>query len=133
MTNSNNVTQEILGLEKRYWKAMQDHDLKTALELTDFPCVVASAHGIRSVDQKEFEKMFNSKEQDSIQSVDVDEREASVRLLTPDTAIVAYQLKTKSIRKGEKRDMKAIDTSTWIKRGNKWVCAMHTEIEMAEQ
>ena len=130
MKSLNATTQEILGLEKKYWKAMQEHDLKTALELTDFPCVVASAQGIRSVDREQFEKMFNSQNEESIRTIDVDQSSAQVRLVTPETAIIAYQLRTKFTHEGKELDMKAIDTSTWIKRKNKWVCAMHAEIEM---
>lgn len=133
MKKSDNMTQEILGLEKKYWKAMQEQDLKTALDLTDFPCVVAGAHGIQFVDEKKFEQMFNSKDQDSIQSFDFDQSKAQVRLLNPETAIVAYQIQTSFTHEGKERHLKAIDTSTWIKRGNKWVCAMHTEMEMLEQ
>lgn len=132
MENTESIKKEILGLEKKYWTAMQEHDLKTAVELTDFPCLVTSAHGIRSVDRQKFEEMFNSRDQDSVQSFEFDNDNVEVRLVNPETAIVAYQLETKFNHQGEERDINVVDTSTWIKRGNKWTCAMHTETEMSK-
>lgn len=133
MANLEGVAQQILSLEKKYWKAMQEHDLETALELTDFPCVVAGSNGARTVDRKKFEEMFNSQAANSIDSVNFDEAHTEVRVVNPETAIIAYQLQSKMTYKGEQRQMSAVDTSTWIKRGNKWVCAMHTETEMQKQ
>ena len=133
MKNSNAIREEILGLEKKYWQAMQEHDLKTAQELTDFPCLVAGANGFRSVDEKKFEQMFRSQENEAIADFYFEPKQAEVRLLNPNTAVVAYQIQSKQSRQGKTRDLKAVDTSTWVKRDNKWLCAMHTETELLKQ
>ena len=38
------VERELVDLERRYWQALKDRDVATALELTDEPCIVAGAH-----------------------------------------------------------------------------------------
>jgi hypothetical protein len=35
------LKDELLALENKYWQAMQDKDVKTALSMTLDPCVVA--------------------------------------------------------------------------------------------
>lgn len=131
MENSSFST-EIISLEKKFWTAMQNHDLQTALSLTDFPCVVAGANGLSAVNKEEFEKMFNSNE-GAIRDFKFDENSLEVRELSPDAAVVAYKVHTTFTKNGESRSIDAIDTSTWIKKDNKWVCAMHTETELPRQ
>lgn len=130
MTNDT-ITQDLVSLEKKYWTAMAEHDLKTAVELTDFPCIVASAHGPRLVDRAQFEKLFNS-HREAIKSFSF-EGKPEVRLLSEETAIIAYQIRATVSFEGKELAMNAIDTSTWIKRNGKWACAMHTEVEAAKK
>lgn len=125
MQNTSNLTIELLGLENKYWQAMKDKDLGTALSLTDFPCVVAGTHGVMSVDRVQFEKMFNAPHEE-IESIELAEH-AEVRLLNENTAIIGYNIRCQSKVDGKDRKTEAVDTSTWVKRGDKWLCAMHTE------
>ena len=46
-TTSSAIDAEILDLERRYWQAMQDRDLRTAVSLTEFPCLIAGASGVQ--------------------------------------------------------------------------------------
>lgn len=131
MQKSKSLTQEIMNLERQYWTAMSEHDLETALKLTDFPCLVAGAHGLHWVDEEQFKKMFNSS-RDSVRTFEFEDKEAEVHQVGPDTAVVAYKVHTTLSKNGLSKRVKAVDTSTWIKRGNKWVCAMHTETELSQ-
>lgn len=128
-----NLSKEIIGLEKKYWQSMQDHDLLTAVKLTDFPCIVAGQHGARSVDKEQFIEMFNSHEAETVRSFKFDDSKTEVRQLGPDIAVVAYQINTTFTKDGKTRIVNAIDSSTWVKRGDKWACAMHTETELLPQ
>lgn len=120
------ITGEILKLEKRYWDAMRDQDLQTAMNLTYFPCTVTSEHGVQSVDREQFKKMFNSNE-GSFNSAKIDESKTQVRQIGPDTAVIAYSVHASVVKDGKTQEIDAVDTSTWVKRNDKWVCAMHTE------
>lgn len=132
MQNSETITKEILTLEKKFWTAMKDHDLKTALALTDFPCIVAGSHGAMSVDQKQFEEMFNSGNE-TVRTFEFEEDKAEVRLLSPETAVIAYKVHTTMTNADQDKTIDAVDTSTWVRRDNKWLCAMHTETQLVPQ
>ncbi|MGZ3690729.1 MAG: nuclear transport factor 2 family protein [Pseudobdellovibrio sp.] len=130
MLNNQSFMQEIIGLERKFWNAMKDHDLDAAVALTDFPCIVAGSQGTMSVDRKKFEEMFNANKE-AIRTFDFEEAKAEVRLLGPDTAVIAYPVHSTLMSAGQNKSINAVDTSTWIRRHNKWLCAMHTETEMA--
>ena len=53
---SNTVEQQLIELEKEYWRAIRDRDTKAALRLTDDTCVVAGSQGVASLDQQSFSK-----------------------------------------------------------------------------
>jgi hypothetical protein len=106
---------------------MVEKDLDSALALTDFPCLIAGARGVRSVDREEFEKIFRGPREE-IADFAMSER-PEVRLLNPETAVVAYSVRTTTRADGKSRGSTAFDASTWVKRGNEWRCAMHTETE----
>lgn len=125
------LARELVGLEKQYWKAMQDHDLDAALSLTDFPCLVAGPQGARLVDKPMFEKIFES-HKDAMMNVSF-VNEPSVRLLTDDTAAIAYQVRSDMSVDGETSTIDAVDTSLWIKRNGKWLCGLHTETPLQKQ
>lgn len=121
--------QEILNLEKRFWSAMSENDFENALDLTDFPCVLASSRGTHSYDQQEFKKMFEAG-QGKIKDFQFDDSSVEIRQLSPDTAVIAYKIKSTFSHEGTDKTIEAVDTSTWVKRGDKWTCAMHTETEL---
>jgi hypothetical protein len=122
MTIDDSITKDLLHLENKYWTAMVKNDLNTALRLTDFPCVIAGCEGARLVDEKNFKEIFSSME-NPIQSFEIQNPEA--RMLSPDTAIIAYTIQLQN----ESKEHKAVDASTWIRRSGEWRCAMHTEAE----
>jgi hypothetical protein len=125
------VANELMGLEKKYWQAMESHDLATAISLTDFPCIVAGPQGAQLVDQEQFTKMFESHKGASMK---VSFRsEPSVRLINDDIAVIAYQVHSDMNMGGKEQSLDAVDTSTWIRRNGKWACAHHTETPLTKQ
>jgi Domain of unknown function (DUF4440) len=124
-TTSSAIDAEILDLERRYWQAMQDRDLRTAVSLTEFPCLIAGASGVQSVDQASYEKMMTGASW-RIQDVEIEDG-AEVRQLTDDVAVIVYGVKEKMTVEGKPVDLHAFDSSVWVRRGNGWRCAAHTE------
>jgi hypothetical protein len=49
---------ELFELEKKFWQAMKDRDVATAVALTDFPCVVSGPQGVSEVDEPTFTKLM---------------------------------------------------------------------------
>ena len=74
--------------------------------------------------------MFNA-DPEAVRTFTLDENKVQVRQVGPDTAVIAYNVQSTLAKEGQSRTIDAVDTSTWIKRGDKWVCAMHTETELS--
>jgi ketosteroid isomerase-like protein len=117
---------EILQLEKRYWDAMKARDQATIDALTADPCLVVGPQGARMVDRQEFTRMFQSDDW-KVLDYKLDERNASVRPISNDVAVVAYNVKERAQMGGQPQDIDAYDTSVWARQNGKWQCVAHTE------
>ena len=131
MEQNSALTQELIGLEKKYWSAMEKRDLNSAIELTDFPCLVAGPHGSRLVDQAQFTEMFNSNEKSTL-SAEI-QGEPQVRILSENSAVIAYKVRSKMTSPEKNETLDAVDTSTWVRKNGRWTCAHHTETPLQRQ
>jgi hypothetical protein len=116
---------EILDLERRYWEAIRDNDVRSAVSLTEFPCLIAGASGVRSVDQASYEKMMTGGSW-KLHEFEI-ENGAEVRQLTDDVAVIVYRVREEMTVEGKPVTLRAADSSVWVRRGDSWRCAMHTE------
>ena len=119
------LEQDLLALERQYWQALKDKDVDGALALTDEPCLVTGAQGVGSVDKQAYAAMMEHATwaiEDFVIGDDV-----QVRILSDDTAILAYTVREQLQVDGESVTFEAADASTWIRRGGRWLCAMHSE------
>jgi hypothetical protein len=57
----------------------------------------------------------------------LDDRDFHVRALADDVAVIAYKVREELVVDGKATTMEAFDSSVWVNRGGKWMCAMHTE------
>jgi uncharacterized protein (TIGR02246 family) len=119
------VEAELLDLEKRYWQAIKDQDVDAAMRLTDDPCIVTGAQGIGLMDRKTLAAMMKATSYTLNRFVLKDG--AQVRLLRDDVAIVAYQVHEELTVEGKPVTLDAADSSTWVRRNGRWLCALHTE------
>jgi ketosteroid isomerase-like protein len=119
------LERELLDLEKQYWRAIKDNDIDAALRLTDDPCIVAGAQGVSRVDKTAFERMMTAAPW-TLHEFEIKD-DAEVRLINDDVAILAYKVQEKLTVDGKPVTMDAADASTWVRRGGRWVCALHTE------
>jgi len=118
------IERELVQLEKRYWQALKDKDLEAAIELTDEPCIVAGAQGVGLIDHATYRAMM---ENATWTIVDFEIRDDHVRLLGDETAIIAYRVHEELTVDGEPVSLDAADTSAWVRRDGRWLCALHTE------
>ena len=116
--------KELVQLEQRFWKALEDKDANAAVALTDFPCIVTGAQGVASIDRQAFATMVEDDRYtiDSFELSDV-----QVRMLREDVAVVAYKVHEKLMVEGKPVAFDAADSSTWIRRDGHWACAAHAE------
>jgi ketosteroid isomerase-like protein len=125
MIESEKSRQELLALEQRYWKAIKDRDIEMALSLTDNPCIVAGARGVATVSREAFEDIMKSATY-TLHGFKLKD-DAQVRFLTDDIALLAYNVYEELTVDGRPVTIDASDTSIWVRRGNGWRCAMHSE------
>jgi uncharacterized protein (TIGR02246 family) len=117
--------QELVGLERRYWQALKDGDIDTALELTDDPCLVTGAQGLGLIGHETYSSMMQQGSW-TIERFEIGD-DVQVRMLGADTAVVAYTVREELTVDGAPVSFDAADTSTWVRRDDRWVCAAHTE------
>jgi ketosteroid isomerase-like protein len=119
------IEAELLDLEKSYWQALKDQDVDAAMRLTDEPCIVTGAQGIGLIDRKTLAAMIKATSYTLNHFVLKDG--AQVRLLRDDVAVVAYEVHEELTVDGKPVTLDAADSSTWVRRNGRWLCALHTE------
>jgi len=119
------LEQELLALEKRCWQAQKDKDGAAAAELTDEACLIAGAQGVVEIDRRNLVGMLEDASW-RIHDYSIGD-DVHVRRLDADTAILAYKVHEDLTVDGEPVSIDAADTSAWVRRGGRWLCALHTE------
>ena len=119
------IEKELLELERDYWQAMKDKDVATMSALTDYPCLVAGAQGVASLDERHMSAMMNGAIWD-LKAFRLDD-DVQVRRISPDVAVVAYKVHEDLTVEGVPVALDATDTSVWVRRDGRWLCAAHTE------
>jgi hypothetical protein len=119
------VEKELVELERQYWQALKDRDYATAQRLTEDDGIVTGAQGVGTIDKKTLVTMMQQAPY-TIDDFELD-RDMKVRMLGDDIGVVAYKVHEKLTVEGKPVEFDAADTSTWIRRGGRWVCAVHTE------
>jgi ketosteroid isomerase-like protein len=122
---SKTMQNTLRDLETRYWQALKDKDVETAVELTADPCVIVGAQGVGRVDRSMYEGMMREATW-TITNFKLDD-EIDVEMLGRNTATVAYGVHEDLMVDGEPVSVDAVDTSVWVRSDGKWKCAMHTE------
>lgn len=114
---------EISRLERKYWDAMNNHDYEAVKNLTRFPCIIAGKQGVMSVDEPTYRKMFGlgSGKKTFLKKISDEQIDT-----TEDHALIAYLIELDY----DGEVMQYACTSTWVKEGHKWLCAMHTESDL---
>jgi uncharacterized protein (TIGR02246 family) len=124
--NSPANTNEFLNLEHRFWNAMQTKDASVAQSMTDDGCIVVGAQGVSAIDAATMAKLTTEGEW-KLDEYSFDEKNAQVRMLSDDVAIVAYKVNERVVVDGKELPVEANDASVWVRRDGKWLCALHTE------
>jgi hypothetical protein len=119
-----NDTQTIRDLETRFWQSMVDKDAKLASAMIADECLVAGPAGAMKLTPAKYEELTKAGDWtlDAFEFSDVD-----VIFPTEDTAVIAYKVHQTGTLKGEDMDMTCADSSTWVRDGKAWKCALHTE------
>jgi hypothetical protein len=116
----------LLDLERRFWDAMKAKDAQSAERMTDDGCIVVGAQGVSAIDRKTMGKLTTEGKWE-LEHYDIEEKKAQIRFVGDDVAIVAYPVTERVFVDGQRVPLAANDASVWVRRGDEWVCALHTE------
>ena len=118
------VEKELVELERQYWQALKDRNYDAALRMTDDPVIVVGAQGVGKMDKKSIVAMMQNAP-DKLEAFELDD--VKVRMLGDNVAVVAYKAHEELTVNGEPVTLDVNDSSTWVRRRGRWVCALHTE------
>ena len=111
-------------LETEFWQSMVDKDADKAVTMIADECLITGPQGTMRSDPADYKRMTEQGEWE------LDQFEFSdVQVIFPqeDTAIIAYNVHQTGSMKGQEMDLNCADSSTWVRDGNDWKCALHTE------
>ena len=63
------IQNEIIELENKYWKAMAESDVETAVSLTRFPCLVSGPRGTNLVTENDYREMMAAHPGDQFRNI----------------------------------------------------------------
>lgn len=117
---------KLIGLEKQFWQSMVDEQTDVALKMLTEPSFMVSPHGAMKFDHATYKQMA---EHGSMVVKRYELGEMDTTFVNDDTAILSYKVKQVISPRGksEETEQHMSDTSTWVKVGDAWRCAMHTE------
>ena len=116
-------------LETEFWQSMVDKDADKAMKMIADECLITGPMGTVRSDPADYKRMNEQGEWE------LDEFEFSdVQVIFPqeETAIIAYKVRQTGSMKGQNMDLNCADSATWVKDGDEWKCALHTEAIIGE-
>ena len=123
-TEASPPQKDIIALETSYWDAMKAKDGARTSKLSGKVCLVTGAQGVMSIGKGEMSKMTKEGKW-TLESYALDD--IVVTTPTPDVAVIAYTVNEKVIMDGKPQNLRAADSSTWIRGSDGWECHAHSE------
>jgi hypothetical protein len=124
MPNAIPAIGEIVALERDYWDAMKRKDGKRTAQLSGKLSLTTGARGVSTISKDKMGKMTEEGKW-TLESYSFDNVE--VVTPTPDVAIIAYTVTQNVMMDGKKQELRAADSSTWIRGADGWECHAHSE------
>lgn len=115
---------EIVALETRYWEAMKAKDGAGTAALSGETSVVTGAQGVMTIPKSKMGAMTEQGDW-TLESYAFDD--VAVAIPGPDVAIIAYTVRQKVTMKGKPQELRAADSSTWVRGPDGWACHAHSE------
>ena len=123
-THAAPTKDDIIALEKSYWDAMKAKDGARTAALAGKVSLVTGAEGVMSIAKNKMGKMTEDGKW-TLESYSFDDVEVATPIA--DVAIIAYTVKQKVKMNGKSQNLRAADSSTWIRGADGWECHAHSE------
>ena len=117
-------TDTIVKLEKTFWQSMVDKDADKAMKMIADECLITGPMGTMRSDPQDYKRMT---EQGQWDLKDFEFSDVQVIFPAEDTAIIAYKVHQTGTMEGKEMDLNCADSTTWVRDGRDWKCALHTE------
>lgn len=118
------TSDEIIALEKSYWDAMKAKDGGRTAALSGETSLVTGAQGVMSIAKAKMGAMTEEGGW-ALHSYTFDNVEVTTP--APNVAIIAYTVRQNVTMNGKTAELRAADSSTWVKGTNGWQCHAHSE------
>jgi hypothetical protein len=118
--------QELLALERSYWDALRERDIRTVGRLTAEDSTVAGASGVSGLDPRSISKMLESANW-RIKDYRIDPQSTRINRLCDDTVAISYGVHEDLDVDGKPVQLDAFDMSVWKKTDTGWVSVLHSE------
>jgi ketosteroid isomerase-like protein len=115
---------EIIALEKSYWDAMKAKDGDRTAELSAKSSLVTGARGVIRIAKEKMGKMTEEGDW-TLESYAFDHVEVATP--SPDVALIAYTVRQNMTMDGKSQELRAADSSVWIRGADGWECHAHSE------
>jgi ketosteroid isomerase-like protein len=115
---------EIVAIEKSYWDAIKAKDGRRTSELSGKTALVTGTQGVMRIEKEKMGKMTEEGKW-ILESYVLEDVEVSTP--SPDIALIAYTVRQSVTMDGKSQDMRAADSSVWIRGSNGWECHAHSE------
>ena len=122
-------SETIERLERTFWQSMVEKDAEKAMKMIADECLITGPQGTMRSDPADYKRMT---EQGDWELDDFEFSDIEVIFPRDDTAIIAYKVHQTGSMKGRDMDLNCADSTTWVKDGGEWKCALHTETVLGE-
>ena len=122
-------SETIERLERTFWQSMVEKDADRAMKMIADECLITGPQGTMRSDPADYKRMT---EQGDWELDDFEFSDIEVIFPRDDTAIIAYKVHQTGSMKGREMDLNCADSTTWVKDGDDWKCALHTETILGE-
>lgn len=121
--------QEILKLEREFWKTMAAGDYKKSAAMLAPHAASVSPMSVTSFTPDEYVEMGKAS---PYTFVNWSMSEEDMIFPTADTAVCTYRV-TQTLKKdGLSETSESMDSSVWARAGGSWKCILHTQSPVAE-
>ena len=118
------LRQTILDLETAFWNAMRDKDGAAAARLCGDTVVATNAMGVSTLSPSKMATMTEEGDW-ALHSYEFDD--VQVATPAPNVAIIAYTVRQNVTMGGKSSELRAADSSTWVRGDGGWECHAHSE------
>lgn len=116
----------IIELETKFWQSMVDQDTDAAIAMLADKSVVTGAQGLALLSHDDYRGLAKQGESlYKLKSFQLDD--VNVTFPSEDVAVIAYRVTEEMEVEGKPLTLKAADATTWVRKGSKWLAALHTE------